>query len=855
MFNVIIEHFAYPKAMLLMSTALFILGWLGYFVRCLFTQGGKTLTTLYYPYLLYSFFIMLWISSNAYFQSGWLVEFGASGAILMAKLANVFSYMAFTFAFYFSCRLTSNKPNNRIKLWQSSLMVVVTLFALYVNIIPGHTVRDVTVNAPSDFVIEFGPATPLFFSTLILFTSLTLFNLLGLSRSGDHLKRLKSTYMVIGIIIFMLSTATIHLFVTMVFNDFSFAWLPPALAISEILLMGYAVLCNRFYSWRYLSHLGISFAFTALVYALPMLWLHDWLLFSSHLLASTLWCLLCGLTWKKTWRLCRQCTSLILYGEKSTPVDKIHALVEDFQSSSQQGMSKLATLLNIEQEQTMLVSDATSNELYTTYLAQNDPVLLIEEVEHHLSYSGDQGLDKLREQMTNSKAALILPLFNSQNTLSHLLISPQKHDGSLFANEEISALQRLLKKVQSYIHCERKVKQSQALAKSIAHEMRNPLAQIQLHLEKLDSMVSRSNLSSSLRGEIDKGKDAIYRGGQLIEIILREAEQSSPSSNSLQHYSMVELIESAIESFAYACDQKMARIHFEQQDDFIANVNDTLFGFIVFNLLRNAIHYFDEYPDSRVEIRLEKSNHYNTVYFKDYGPGIEPQIVQRIFDDFFSYQKRGGSGLGLSYCKRVMQVFGGSAKCQSVYGQYTEFSLQFPLVETSQTEQIQTPHRINCGMSPLSAQPKTEFMAPHLNHSDINVLVTDDNPSQRALVKLYLEKLGANVTEAENGQEALDVVLTQPIDIIFMDVQMPIMNGFDATKAIKLHFAELPVIALSGESGEQEVAMITSIMDGRLVKPTTQLILSQTINKWVAAKPEPENTQLNTPPRLNNAFA
>jgi len=829
----ILSLFNYPMSLLLFGTAIVVMGWIIYFIHCLQAQGGKALTGIYSSYVAYSFSIMLWIICNAYFHTGLLVELGSGFAIGVAKAANIFSYMAFAFAFLFSCRLTSKSPNNKIKIWQKVLLVMASTYALYVNIVSGYTVQGVSIVGPSDFVIHFGGATTLFFSIVILLTCLTLINLLGLSRGNDRLKKLKSTYMVIGIIIFMLSTAIIHTVVTVVFNDFSLSWLPPALSISELLLMGYAVLCTRFYSWRYLLHLSTSFMVTSALYIAPIILIHDWLSFTHHLIISSIWCVLCGLTWKHAWRFSRQISSQIIYGEIHTPVDKIFALVEDFQSSSQRAMEKLAKLLNLHQDQTILVSDAHANELYSTYLNHDDSVLLLEEVEHHISHSKSKQLRDIREQMTQNNTAMILPLYDSKNALSHLILSPQKENGTLFSNEEISALQKMLKKVESYIHCERNVCQAQAMAKSIAHEMRNPLAQIQLHLEKLDSMVKAASLSTTLSDEVDKGKEAIYRGSQLIDIILRETNQSAFNRESLQHSSIAHLVDKVLDQYAFSSDSASERIHFDSSDDFEFKVNETLFGFILFNLLRNAVYYFDDYPDSHIEITLEQGKKHNLLKFKDFGPGIEPQIVQRVFDDFFTYQKRGGSGLGLAYCKRVMKTFSGNIKCHSVYGQHTEFVLRFPKVNkrVSSLKQklAQSP------IAPLTAETPENLMAKR-NYRDINVLVTDDNQTQRALVRIYLEQLGANVLEAQNGQEAIEAIGNHSIDIVLMDVQMPVMNGFEATTAIKHYYPDLPIIALSGESGEQEVALITSIMDGRLVKPTTKLILAQTINKWVEDK-------------------
>jgi two-component system autoinducer 1 sensor kinase/phosphatase LuxN len=128
------------------------------------------------------------------------------------------------------------------------------------------------------------------------------------------------------------------------------------------------------------------------------------------------------------------------------------------------------------------------------------------------------------------------------------------------------------------------------------------------------------------------------------------------------------------------------------------------------------------------------------------------------------------------------------------------------------------------------------------------VLVTDDNPAQRTLVKLYLEQLNFCVYEAANGLEAIDRVNQHRIDLVLMDVQMPVMGGLEACAAIKKIHPALPVIALSGESGEYEVAQIQQTMDDRLVKPTTKQLLEKMIRDWT------DKTETGSSRNSNNVF-
>ncbi|MDW6092622.1 hybrid sensor histidine kinase/response regulator [Vibrio rhizosphaerae] len=825
----LIDNILYPKALLLLGAASISFLWLVYFLYTTLKQGLHTLKVLYYPYVIYMIFIILWILSNTYFHTELLIINGEQWAISMAKAANIFSYMAFSSAFHFSCRLISDNKNNRIKLWQFLLIVLFTPYAIYVNFLDNYTVTYVDIFSPSHFTIHFGSGTPFFFSTLILFTSLSILNLFNFRRKTDNkIKHIKSMYMSVGIIVFMISTASIHIFSTYIFHDFSLTWLPPVLSITELLLMGYAALFYRFYSWHYLFYIATTALLSVITLFLPIFIINS-LLHIDNISFVLAWCLFYGLIIHKIWLFFSQYSSLFIYGEKNIPSKKILALSNDFQSSPQKALDSLTQLLNIERNKIKITSNIDSKEIYENYIHRYNPILVFDELVQYMKSFNDRDINIIYEHMSKNENAVVIPLYDDHNSISQLFISPHKNDGSLYSNEEINALQKLLKNAQTYINYQSRINQSQVMAKSIAHEMRNPLAQVQLHLENLANFGSNISLPTEIKNEIQRGIDAVQHGNQLIDIILREVNQTLINYQNMATFSITKLLNLAVNDFAYESEEKKTRVSIKSSIDFQVHVNKTLFDFIIFNLLRNAIYYFDSSPQSRIDIELTSGLKNNQLHITDYGPGIEPQIIHRIFDEFFTYQKKGGSGLGLSYCKRAMKLFGGDIQCQSVYGEYTRFTLTFPHVTQ---EALQTQPQMNESEIPIPERSKSTH-AVSINQKQRIALVTDDNSTQRALAKLYLESLQFTVYEAVNGKEAVDMVRHHPIDIIFMDVQMPVMDGLKACRLIKETHPTLPIIALSGESGDDEIAQIRTTMDGWLIKPTTKQLLEQTVLKWL----------------------
>tara|TARA_Y100001956_G_C4122262_1_gene188150 strand:- start:2494 stop:3042 length:549 start_codon:yes stop_codon:yes gene_type:complete len=179
-----------------------------------------------------------------------------------------------------------------------------------------------------------------------------------------------------------------------------------------------------------------------------------------------------------------------------------------------------------------------------------------------------------------------------------------------------------------------------------------------------------------------------------------------------------------------------------------------------------------------------------------------------------------------------MKSFGGAIRCHSEYGQYTEFTLSFPLsnIALSAIEPESVP--------PKSSATTTPFYQPMAQQGRDSklILVVDDKEVQRALVKLYLEQLGYDVVLANNGKVAIEIIHSNPIDLIFMDIQMPVMDGFEAASIIKRSYPTIPIIALSGETAEQDIIRMSKLMDGRLSKPASKQALDNILSKSFKVK-------------------
>jgi CheY-like chemotaxis protein/nitrogen-specific signal transduction histidine kinase/HPt (histidine-containing phosphotransfer) domain-containing protein len=253
---------------------------------------------------------------------------------------------------------------------------------------------------------------------------------------------------------------------------------------------------------------------------------------------------------------------------------------------------------------------------------------------------------------------------------------------------------------------------------------------------------------------------------------------------------------------------------------------------ILINLLSNAIK-FTEHGGVELRVRLlAVTAKHATLSFvvQDTGIGIAPEVLERLFAPFAqadaSITRRfGGTGLGLSIVKRLASLMGGEVSLESTLGVGSAFSvvLDFALASPDAVAQLEAP--------PTAPGERTLL--------GVRVLVVDDSDINLEVTKRILELEGAKVSLASNGQEAFDLLEAQPhaIDVVLMDVQMPVLDGHDATRRIRLelNLANLPIIALTAGALSSERQRATAAgMDDYLVKPFDARSLVASILRRVA---------------------
>jgi CheY-like chemotaxis protein len=189
----------------------------------------------------------------------------------------------------------------------------------------------------------------------------------------------------------------------------------------------------------------------------------------------------------------------------------------------------------------------------------------------------------------------------------------------------------------------------------------------------------------------------------------------------------------------------------------------------------------------------------------DTGAGISPEEQERIFEPYVqgSGNSNGkGTGLGMTIVKSLVEAMGGGLSLESAPGRGTSVAFSLPLEHSP------------CGEDAGKA-------VPGVDARDLRVLVVEDNPVDRTFLTGILRSYGYRVESAENGARALEKLSETDFDVLFMDVQMPEMDGIEATREIRKRCGNgLPVIALTGHSGDEERRrFLEAGMNGHLVKP------------------------------------
>ena len=392
---------------------------------------------------------------------------------------------------------------------------------------------------------------------------------------------------------------------------------------------------------------------------------------------------------------------------------------------------------------------------------------------------------------------------------------------------------------------EKAVRVKDEFLSNMSHEIRTPL----------NAIIGFNDLlkQSLLNQEQKKQVEIISNASQNLMVILNDILDVSKLESGVlvlekQAISIKEIAENVVNLQSQKAKSKGLKLLLSVDQDIPFNVigDSTRISQILINLTDNAIKFTNE---GCVEIRvmeIARKNNESLVRFcvKDTGVGIDSEKQKLIFDRFSQAESSttrifGGTGLGLNISKMIVEMYGGKIELQSELGKGAEFCFEINFTISASKNLSSVPTTTNNSVTKLAGK---------------SILVVEDNDFNQLLASSYLKKNGVNVDIAENGAIAVEKLKQNKYDLILMDLQMPIMDGYTATKIIRQELKlDLPIIACSAHSSVVERDnWIEKGMNDYISKPFSEKTLVDVLSTYLMVKINTKNELIE--PKIAESF-
>ena len=352
------------------------------------------------------------------------------------------------------------------------------------------------------------------------------------------------------------------------------------------------------------------------------------------------------------------------------------------------------------------------------------------------------------------------------------------------------------------------------MASGVAHDFNNCLTIILGNIKLLKESIREKEIAEKL--------DAIEKAAEQGTASIASLQGFSHDSEKVQKQSELLALKPLIEEV-----RNLTRFRWKdlpQKEgytiDFTIDAEDTPailtsapdFKEMLTNLIFNAV---DAMPSGgHIHLSVKQEEDKVLLALKDNGKGLSKEETEQIFNPYFTTKDRGHAGLGLSIAKRFIERYGGSIMVESVKGAGTTFKVEFPILTSTDPEKLPQARKLT---SPVKLQ----------------ILVIDDEPLVRSLLKRVLENAGHDVTEAGDGQEGVRCFRENNFDLVITDHGMPVMNGLDAAFRIKKLIPEIPVLLITGWQTETDATFQKpSGIDEFITKPFDLEKLVELVDKY-----------------------
>jgi PAS domain S-box-containing protein len=381
------------------------------------------------------------------------------------------------------------------------------------------------------------------------------------------------------------------------------------------------------------------------------------------------------------------------------------------------------------------------------------------------------------------------------------------------------------KKLEKELKKARQVAEDSSKAKeyflaNMSHEIRTPLNAILGMLREL------------LKSQLDE-KENIYANNakaaaeHLLSIVNKILDISKIEAGQFklenQHFQLKKVFDSVAQIMSIKAIEKHLDLAIIVSDDIKpAYIGDAIrIRQILINLVDNALK-FTEKGNVTLRCEVKSTNNYSQLVYitvSDTGIGIEDAYLSSLFkkfsqEDESTFRRYGGTGLGMAITSNLIQLMGGEINVSSKIGIGTQIDIELPLP-----------------IGNVNEITKGNIILDYTKLKGIRILLVEDNPLNRLVAVTTLSKYNVFITEVENGKEAIEKVKAETFDIILMDIQMPIMDGIQATRIIRNELEiQTPIIALTANAFKKQIDLCLSVgMNAYVVKPFEEKVFVQVL--------------------------
>ena len=376
------------------------------------------------------------------------------------------------------------------------------------------------------------------------------------------------------------------------------------------------------------------------------------------------------------------------------------------------------------------------------------------------------------------------------------------------------------------------VKAKQQFLSNMSHEIRTPMNAI----IGFTKVILKTDLTAKQREYLQAIK---ISGDALIVLINDILDLAKVDSGKMSFEKVPFKMEVSVAAMLHLFDIKCQEKNIQLIQEYDVNIPKVLLGDpvrlhqIILNLVSNAVK-FTTVGKIIVSVTLFSESDQDVIVefaVSDTGIGIQESKIQTIFENFQQASSGtsriyGGTGLGLAIVKQLVEGQQGTINVESVYNKGSKFSFRMPFIKT-----------------PLEAEISTDIALIDNKIKNIKVLVVEDIALNQLLMRTLLDDFGFECDIASNGKIAIEKMETTTYDVVLMDLQMPVMNGFDTTKYIRNTLnSTIPIIALTADVTTVDLAKCNAVgMNDYIAKPVNEKLLYSKIIKILENESQKNN--------------